>query len=225
MMPQLRTRSPILPWLALAAGLAAAWTGLAQPSVLPVVPKGEGVPVLGPPPAGWAATAPALPLALPPVRLRVAAIGVDAVVVPVGVDPGGALAVPVDPAVVGWWSAGARPGATTGSVVLDGHVDTSADGPGALFHLADMRRGDTVVLETGAGSSRYVVGAVRRYRKDRLPAEVFDTAGPPRLVLISCGGSFDRQRRSYSDNVVVFAVPSGAAVPVSGPAPPPPAGS
>lgn len=37
-------------------------------------------------------------------------------------------------------------------------------------------------------------------------AEVF-APGLPRVVLISCGGTFDRRLRHYADNVVVVAVP------------------
>jgi len=33
--------------------------------------------------------------------------------------------------------------------------------------------------------------------------------GPSQLVLISCGGAFDRDRRSYEDNIVVIAKPVG----------------
>jgi hypothetical protein len=41
-----------------------------------------------------------------------------------------------------------------------------------------------------------------------LPPEVFAVGGPPRLVLITCGGAFDRRTRNYADNVVVFAEPA-----------------
>jgi hypothetical protein len=57
-------------------------------------------------------------------------------------------------------------------------------------------------------SGRRAVAAVRTYAKGDLPADVFDQAGAPRLVLISCGGPFDRARRSYRDNVVVYGVPA-----------------
>jgi hypothetical protein len=36
---------------------------------------------------------------------------------------------------------------------------------------------------------------------------LFGRRGRPILSLITCGGSFDLMSRSYSDNVVVFAVP------------------
>ena len=64
-----------------------------------------------------------------------------------------------------------------------------------------------MLLVTGSRTVSYTVAAVRTYSKADLPAEVFDQAGAPRLVLISCGGPFDRVRRSYRDNVVGYGVP------------------
>ena len=47
---------------------------------------------------------------------------------------------------------------------------------------------------------------VEEYPKDEFPTDVvygdLDHAG---LRLITCGGSFDREARSYDDNIVVFA--------------------
>ena len=39
---------------------------------------------------------------------------------------------------------------------------------------------------------------------------VFSKEGEPTLVLITCGGSFNRGLNSYDDNVVVYADPVGA---------------
>ena len=181
----------------------------AQPTGIGIVPAGADV-------ATTATAAPALGTGLvaarpsagaPPVRLVAAAIGVDAPVTASGVDGDRALQVPADPAVIGWWQGGAQPGSAAGSVVLAGHVDTRADGPGALFRLAWLRPGDRVVVGTPNGTIDYVVAAVRRYPKAGLPAEVFATTGRPRLVLITCGGDFDRRSRHYAENVVVYAIP------------------
>jgi hypothetical protein len=49
------------------------------------------------------------------------------------------------------------------------------------------------------------------YPKGRLPRRVFDRSGPPILTLVTCGGAFDRATRHYSDNVVIYAVPSAPA--------------
>jgi hypothetical protein len=50
--------------------------------------------------------------------------------------------------------------------------------------------------------------AARDQNQAELPPEVFAAGGPPRLVLITCGGAFDRSTRHYADNVVVFADPA-----------------
>lgn len=144
-----------------------------------------------------------------PVSLSLPTLGVRASVRPV-VNDNGTLGVPDDPAQVGWWSASALAGAATGTVVLDGHVDSAASGPGALFRLASLRANDPITLTTGTGQlRRYTVTARRVYVKaGGLPADIFARDGPARLVLISCGGPFDRTAGSYLDNIVVFAVPA-----------------
>jgi hypothetical protein len=143
------------------------------------------------------------------VALSIPVLGVRASVLPVAND-NGTLGVPDDPAQVGWWSASALAGAATGTVVLDGHVDSAASGPGALFRLAALKANDPITLTTGTGQTRrYTVTGRRVYAKaGGLPADIFDQRGPARLVLISCGGPFDRSAGSYLDNIVVFAAPA-----------------
>jgi Sortase domain len=164
-------------------------------------------------PAGPAAAAPApSPTAAPftPTRLRVPRLGVDAPVVPVTVQPDGLLAVPGDVDTIGWWSAGAAAAAPSGSVVLVGHVDSARQGPGAFFGLRTLQPGDRVILRSaGDRTAAYTVAARRRYPKSALPSgEVFGQHTTPRLVLVTCGGTFNQETRHYSDNTVVYAVPT-----------------
>ncbi|MEH3077322.1 MAG: class F sortase [Quadrisphaera sp.] len=141
-----------------------------------------------------------------PVRLQVPALGVDAPVDAVGAAEDGSVVVPDDGARTGWWDPGAAPGDGDGSVVLVGHVDTPA-GPGALFRLRESEVGQDVVVTDAAGEQHvYRTSAKAQFSKAELPtAELFTSAGPARLVLISCGGAFDRASRHYTDNVVVVA--------------------
>jgi Sortase domain len=168
-----------------------------------VHPGGRPAVMLAPAaPASRAAT-----LGPPPARLRVPRLGVDAPVLPVSVGVDGLLGVPEDPRQLGWWSGSSRPGMPSGSIVIDGHVDSATLGLGALFREA--RPGDEVVLTNAAGgSARYTVAARRSYAKTSLPvAEVFAQDVSARLVLLTCGGRFDQATRHYLDNVVVYAVP------------------
>lgn len=152
---------------------------------------------------------PPVALAPPPVHLRLPRLHVDAPVIPVSVGVDGLLGVPDDPRQLGWWRGSGRPGMPSGSVIIDGHVDSAALGLGALFHLSEARLGDDVMLTNSAGkSTRYTVVARRSYAKTSMPvAEVFRTDVGPRLVLLTCGGRFDEATRHYTDNVVVYAVP------------------
>jgi len=141
---------------------------------------------------------------------------VDAPVVHEVVDGSGALSLPQDPRTVGWWGAGAAPGAPVGTVVLAGHVDSEQQGAGALYPLAGTPVGARVVVSGPRGEATYVVQARRRYAKDALPwRDLFRQDVEARLLLVTCGGDFDRATRHYSDNVVVYAVPLSAASPSS----------
>jgi hypothetical protein len=146
-----------------------------------------------------------------PVMLALPSVGVMAPVIAVGVSEGN-LQVPDDPAQVGWWTSSAEAGADTGSVIIDGHVDTASGGPGALYRMGigKLQPGDTVVLTTVLGRKvNYRIYAQSVYLKAAgLPADIFAASREPRLVLITCGGAFDSAGRTYTDNVVVFARPT-----------------
>jgi len=149
-----------------------------------------------------------------PDRVRVAALGVDAPVAREEVGGKGELSLPQDPRTVGWWGAGAAPGAPVGTIVLAGHVDSEQQGAGALYPLARTPVGARVVVSGAGGEATYVVQGRRRYAKDALPwRDLFRQDVEARLLLVTCGGDFDQATRHYSDNVVVYAVPLGAAVP------------
>ncbi len=143
-----------------------------------------------------------------PVRLRIPVLEVSARIVPVGVAAGGALGIPADPSVVGWWAGGASPGERAGAIVLAGHIDSAASGPGALLRLQDLRPGAVVSLTAAGHLWWYVVRALRAYPKASLPARaIFGQQVRPRLVIVSCGGPFDAATGHYLDNIVAYAIP------------------
>ena len=148
---------------------------------------------------------PAAPGFLPD-RIHVTALDVDAAITPVTVT-GGSLAVPADPEQVGWWAAGALAGASSGAVVLDGHVDTRKE-DGALFALSTITPGTVVTLSGPDGQVAYTVTGVREYPKSALPADVFAQSPAARLVLVTCGGPFDAATGHYRDNIVAYATPT-----------------
>src|SRR5947209_2091949 len=86
------------------------------------------------------------PAALPPLQLSIAGAGITAPIVPVGVDPSGAVSIPEDVKTVGWYRFSAVPGSAAGSIVLVGHVDSAQQGTGAFFRLPAVSAGDRVSL-------------------------------------------------------------------------------
>ncbi|WP_329172399.1 class F sortase [Streptomyces sp. NBC_01477] len=150
------------------------------------------------------APAPA-PSAPPPARIRISRIALSDPLVGLGVQQDGHLAAPQDPAQVGWWSDGPRPG-DPGAAIVVGHVD-SLTGPAAFYQVSSLRPGDPITIDRTDGSHvTFTVKALRQYDKDAFPdAEVYAPAGPPSLRLITCGGPYDHEHGGYRDNVVVYA--------------------
>jgi hypothetical protein len=144
-----------------------------------------------------------------PTRVEIAALRINARVNPVGIDTSlGALAVPIDIQRLGWWRDGQAPGASTGAVLIAGHVDSARRGGGAFVSLKNAKAGQRIKVTTSGGKAvTYRVTTVRRYLKSALPNNIYSSKGRARLVLVTCGGPFQRDVGHYRDNVVVTAVP------------------
>ncbi len=159
------------------------------------------------PPAPYPTSPPAtLSTPVAPATLALPSIGVGAPIESVGVVPGtNEIEVPpIDR--VGWYRFAAAPGAP-GSAVLLGHVDGEGR-EGVFFRLGSLEPGDPVRVGFADGTTRafHVVGR-DQFAKSALPADLFSRGGPSRLVLITCGGSFDASIGHYRDNIVVVAEP------------------
>ncbi|MCZ2858643.1 class F sortase [Blastococcus sp. VKM Ac-2987] len=215
--------------LALAVGAPTAWAVTrpevaAGPPVQRVLERTDVAPQAPPmaptsqaPPPGAATLPPVTvrdaapsdaPVAPPPVRLDLPGLGVTAPVDPVGIAGDGQMELPEDVDRVGWYRHGPQPGAD-GNAVLAGHVDDREQGPGALFPVRDAEPGDEVTVTDAAGATtRWRVVSRELVQKQVLPLdEIFARGGPPRLVVITCGGPFLPEFSSYRDNVVVVAEP------------------
>ena len=147
----------------------------------------------------------------PPTRLVIPGLGVDATVHDVGVQDDGAMVIPAEPTSVGWYRYGSAPQDEQGNTVIAGHVATRKDGPGALVRLRDAKPGMRVKVTTDDGTEHeYEITGREAIVKKALPVEeIFARDGRPLLVLITCGGEYDRELRSHLDNIVVTAVPVG----------------
>ena len=143
-----------------------------------------------------------------PVRVRIPALRVTSSLQRLGRQRDGTIAVPKPAGVAGWYKEGPRPGQPGPAVIL-GHVD-SRTGPGVFFALADVPSGAVVHVDRADGSTvSFRVTRVDRVPKARFPTDlVYAPTLRPSLRLVTCGGSFDVDRRSYRDNVIVYTVPA-----------------
>ena len=202
--------------VAVAVGVPTGWQLTREPAAAGA-PLEQVLAEPAPPPPAAAAptvtTRDAAPTVVPqrpaPVRLAVPALGVDAPVEPVGVRDDGQMALPGDVDRLGWYRFGPVPGAD-GSAVLAGHVDDVTQGLGALAPLRDAQPGADVQVTDAAGrASRWRIVSRESIEKQALLLDrLFARSGPPRLVLVTCGGPFLPDVGGYRDNVVVVAEPA-----------------
>jgi hypothetical protein len=151
-------------------------------------------------------TGPSLPRSAPR-RLTIPAIAADAPFVPLSLNGKGQLEAPPpdDRNLVGWYRDAATPG-ERGTAIVAGHVDTRT-GPAVFVYLRVLKPGSTVEITRADGNvAVFRVDSVESFSKSDFPDErVYADARSPQLRLITCGGTYDRSVRDYTENVVVFA--------------------
>jgi Sortase domain len=148
-----------------------------------------------------------------PTHLDIPAIGVSSGLLQLGQNPDGTVQVPplARDSKAGWYRYSPTPG-ERGPAVLLGHVDSAEYGPGVFFKLGALRPRDTVtVTRADHTAATFRVTRVTSVPKDRFPTlDVYGNTDDAELRLITCGGAFDPKARSYLDNIVVYAVLTGA---------------
>ncbi len=200
---QLASSSPASPSPASPSPASPSWPpGSSPPGSLAPVPA---VPIQpGSSPTGTTA-------AIEPARLSIPKLHVTAKVVASGIDSSGDFSVPEDVSMVGWYAYGPGLDATAGSLVIGGHVDSAKQGLGAFFRLRLLNPGDLFAITGTDGKTRaYRVVAREEYPKTTIQlGRYFTWSGSPRVTLMTCGGSFDRAKHSYRDNIAITAVAVG----------------
>ena len=140
-----------------------------------------------------------------PVTIRIPSIEVEAPIIPLGLEDDGSIEVPEGTEETGWWLGGPEPGEPGPAVIL-GHVD-SREGPAVFFYLRYLEAGDEIHIDREDGTTvTYVVESSERHDKDAFPTDaVYGPTEQPTLRLVTCGGDFDFDVRTYEENLVVFA--------------------
>lgn len=145
------------------------------------------------------------PYGVPPVKLTIPALGVEATVEPVGDDADGTMSAPTHPDDVAWYQPGTGMG-VPGNAVFAAHVNW--DGrlrPFGLLH--QLERGDAIqVIDEKGRGFEYVVESKHWVRAEGAPVEeIFAQPNEPIVTLITCGGEYVASRREYLDRLIVKA--------------------
>ncbi len=142
-----------------------------------------------------------------PVRLVIDAIGVDASIQYVGLNPDQPteMDVPSNFTDVGWYQPGVRPG-MRGSAVMTGHYNGRTVPEAVFYNLSKLQVGDEVVIMSAERvEDIFQVVQVATYAHDASTTEVFSsTDGKKRLNLITCGGEWLADAQVYNERTVVF---------------------
>ncbi|KAE8762404.1 class F sortase [Georgenia thermotolerans] len=146
--------------------------------------------------------------AVAPTRIIDDQLGFDVPVDPVGVREDGAMQIPDDAARAGWYRFGPGIGQQRGTAVVAAHAGSRITPRGPFYELRESSVGDTVRAVAADGTETvYRVVAVERLSKATIDlAQYFRRDGEPRLVLMTCGGRWNKARQSYEDNIVVTAI-------------------
>ncbi|MFF9689592.1 class F sortase [Streptomyces sp. NPDC014623] len=207
-------RSLLWPVAAVGLGFLLVYNSFDASAGVPPAPAVVSLPAVPAPAASASATptpsASATPLGLPrsePKRISIKSIAVDAPFTPLSIGPSGQLEAPPanDANLAGWFKGGAAPG-ERGTSVVAGHVDTKT-GPAVFLLLSTLKAGNTVDITRKDGVvATFKVDSVKTFSKADFPSErVYADNGTAQLRLITCGGVYDRKKKDYEDNVVVFA--------------------
>ncbi|MGH3695407.1 MAG: class F sortase [Pseudonocardiaceae bacterium] len=147
------------------------------------------------------------PPAVDPAGVDIPKISARSTLIPLGLDDRGALQVPDvnRPEQAGWYSLGVKPG-ETGPAVIVGHVDGGGRA-GIFYRLKELSIGDEINVGLVDGRMlKFEVSSVEKVLKNNFPtSRIYGDVDHPALRLVTCGGQFDRTRRSYLSNVIVYA--------------------
>ena len=148
----------------------------------------------------------AAPTGSEPERIVIASIGVDGYVQRVSIDQNGAVAVPTNIHLAGWFTNSVTPG-ERGLSIIDGHVDGRVN-DGVFKHLADVKKGDAIMVTSANGEVRnFVVMNIQSLPTAQAGNILFsqDPTVASQLNVITCGGSFNTTEKQYDQRVIVSA--------------------
>jgi len=140
-----------------------------------------------------------------PVQLEIPSINLKTPIKQAGLAANGDMAIDDSIDSVAWYQAGPHPG-EKGSAVIAGHYGWK-NGQASIFNeLHTLKAGDSVIVhDENQIATSFIVREIRAYDPNADATEVFkSTDGKAHLNLITCIGTWNNSRQTYSERLVVF---------------------
>lgn len=131
-------------------------------------------------------------------------VGAEGCIMRVGIDQKGAIAVPNNIHLAGWYTNSVLPG-EKGLSIIDGHVSGKYN-PGIFKNLIGTKPGDQFQIEFGNGSiKKYEIISVNSYTPEETTKKMYETIEgiDSQLNLITCGGDFNSGSNQYEKRILV----------------------
>lgn len=141
-----------------------------------------------------------------PRKITITSAGIVAFIQQVAIDQHGAVAVPNNVNLTGWYTGSVKPG-EAGVSIIDGHV-YGRYGPAVFTNLHKVQSGDVMTVEFGDGTKHeFSVFASKQVPLSEASSTMlYQEPGVERqLNVITCGGTFDKTTQSYPDRLIVMA--------------------
>ena len=142
-----------------------------------------------------------------PRYLIIPKLNVNALILPVGMNPDGSLATPNNVFDTAWYDTSAKPG-QKGAMLIDGHI-SSWTTQGVFYGLKTLLPGDIIDVQGGNGAIfTYKVVKTHIYNSNNVDMQAamlpIDPTKPG-LNLISCTGDVISGTSEFNERIIVFA--------------------
>lgn len=143
-----------------------------------------------------------------PKYIRLPTINAEGFIQKVGVDQNQTVAVPTNIHLAGWFVDSVEPG-QPGLSIIDGHINGRGS-DGIFVDLEKLKKGDIYSIEFGDNTSKqFKVTNITSVDTKDAASVLFsqDPNNSSQLNLITCGGNFDTNSRSYNMRVIIASIP------------------
>lgn len=131
-------------------------------------------------------------------------INIDGCIMQVGIDQHGAIAVPNNIHLAGWYTNSPLPG-SRGVSIIDGHASGKYN-PGIFKKLEELNKGDRFRIEFGDKTTKtFEIVDIQKLSVEETTKNMYQqiSSVESQLNLITCGGNYDSKKNQFEKRILV----------------------